>query len=255
MAYVTLDGMRMYYEEHGTPAGPPLVLLHGFTGTGEFWSNQLAALGTHYRLLVPDLRMHGRTENSAGSEAINARQFARDVIDFCHTLEVDRAAFCGASFGAILLLSLSLEAPELAAACILTGGTYYFDDGIRSYLQQETPDNIDEGRRAFLQQAPHSAQGSDHWRSVIEAHAALGFHAHVEDFPEAERLRDIAVPMLVVHGDRDSAHPVKDALTLYELLANGELCVLPHTDHFTPMERPDWFNAVTLDFLDRRYAR
>ena len=65
---ITIDGMRMYYEEHGTPDGPPLVLLHGFTGTGDFWSNQLTAFGAHYRLLVPDLRGHGRTDNPGASQ-------------------------------------------------------------------------------------------------------------------------------------------------------------------------------------------
>jgi len=254
MAYMTVDGMRMYYAEHGTPAGPPLVLLHGFTGTGDFWSKQLAAFGAHYRVLVPDVRLHGRTDNPGGLAAMNGRQFARDIVAFCRTLEIERAAFCGESFGAILLLSLALETPELAAACILTGGTHYFDDGIRTYLQQETPDNADEGWRAILQQAPHSAQGPDHWRGVIEAHAALGFHAHAEDFPEAEELREISAPVLIVHGDRDWAHPVEDALSLYRLLPDSELCVLPHTSHFPPEERPDWFNAIALDFLARRYV-
>ena len=254
MATIMIDGMRVYYAEHGTPDGPPLVLLHGFTGTGDFWSKQLTAFGAHYRLLVPDLRLHGRTDNPGGLAAMNARQFAHDIIAFCRTLGIERAAFCGESFGAILLLSLALETPELAAACILTGGTHYFDDGIRTYLQQETPDNIAEGWRAIMQQGPHSAQGPDHSRSVIEAHAALRFHAHAEDFPEAEELRGIGAPVLIVHGDRDSAHPVEDTLTLYRLLSDGELCVLPHTDHFPPEERPDWFNAIALDFLACRYV-
>lgn len=254
MAYLNLDGMRMYYAEHGTPDGPPLVLLHGFTGTGEFWSNQLTAFGTHYRLLVPDLRLHGRTDNPGGSAAMNARQFARDIVGFCRTLGIERTAFCGESFGATLLLPLALEDPELAAACILTGGTHYFDEGVRTYLKQETPDNIGEDWRGILQRAPHSAQGPAHWRDVVEAHAALGFHAHAEDFPQAEDLLAIVAPVLIVHGDRDSAHPVEDTLRLYRLLPDCELCVLPHTDHFPPEEHPDWFNTIALDFLARRYV-
>jgi pimeloyl-ACP methyl ester carboxylesterase len=234
MAYITLDGMRMYYAEHGTPDGSPLVLLHGFTGTGEFWSNQLPALGAQYRLLVPDLRLHGRTDNPGGSAAMNARQFAHDIIGFCRALGIEGAAFCGESFGATLLLPLALEAPELVAACILTGGTHYFDEGIRTYLKQETPDNIDEGWRAILQQAPHSAQGPDHWRRVVEAHAALGSHGHAEDFLETEELHEIGAPVLVVHGDSDSAHPVEDTLRLYRLLPDCELCVLPDTPSHIP---------------------
>jgi pimeloyl-ACP methyl ester carboxylesterase len=185
---------------------------------------------------------------------MNTRQFARDIIAFCRALGIERAAFCGESIGAILLLSLALEAPELAAACILTGGTHYFDEELRANLRQETPDNIDEGWRTFMQQAPHAAQGPDHWRSVIEAHATLGFHAHAEDFPVAEELRGISAPVLIVQGDRDWAHSVEDALALYRLLPDAELCALPQTGHFPPSERPEWFNAIALDFLARHYT-
>ena len=89
---------------------------------------------------------------------MNHRQFARDIIAFCRSLGVERAAFCGESTGAILHLSLALDAPELAAACILAGGTYYFDDGVRADLQQETPDTIDEGWRANAATVPYGAR-------------------------------------------------------------------------------------------------
>jgi pimeloyl-ACP methyl ester carboxylesterase len=69
-----------------------------------------------------------------------------------------------------------------------------------------------------------------------------------------EELRRIGVPVLLVHGDRDHLFPVEKPMELYRLLPNAELCVLPNTDHFAPEQRPDWFNAITLDFLARRYV-
>src|SRR5688500_3745461 len=101
----------MYYEEHGKADGPTLVLHHGFIQTGASWTHQLAAFGAHYRLLVPDLRGHGRTDNPGGADAMNHRQFARDIIALCRDLGVERAAFCGESTGAMLQLTLALEAP------------------------------------------------------------------------------------------------------------------------------------------------
>jgi len=253
MAHIMIDGMRMYYEEHGTPDGPPLVLLHGFTQTGDSWSNQLASFGAHYRLLVPDLRGHGRTENPGGLAAMNHRQFARDIIALCHALGVERAAFCGESTGAMLLLSLALAAPPLAAVCVLAGGTYFYGAEVRAFLQQQTPDTLDDDWRAFVQIA-HTALGPDHWRSVIEAFHGLNAHAHSEDFPEAEELRGIDAPILIVHGDRDPLFPVEVPTGLYHLLPHAELCLLPNTGHVPPEERPDWFNAIVLEFLARRYV-
>ena len=95
MAYMMIDNLRMYYAEHGSPNGLPLVLLHGIAATGDFWSNQIGAFSDHYRLLVPDLRGHGRTNNPDGIATMNHRQFARDIIGLCRQLGIDKAAFCG----------------------------------------------------------------------------------------------------------------------------------------------------------------
>ena len=255
MAYIALDGMRMYYEEHGSPHGPPLVLLHGFIQTGAFWTHQLAAFGAHYRLLVPDLRGHGRTDNPGGTAAMNHRQFARDIIALCCALGVDQAAFCGESTGAMLQLSLALEAPDLARACILAGGTYYYGDELRAWWREQSPDTVFTGEeKVRALRARHAAFGPDHWRTVTEAWIALCAHAHSEDFPEAEELRAIRAPVLIVHGDRDRFFPVEVPAGLYRLLPDAELCLLPNTGHAPPAERPDWFNAIVLDFLARHYA-
>jgi pimeloyl-ACP methyl ester carboxylesterase len=57
--------MEFYYETHGT--GEPLVLLHGFNASGEVWAQFVPELARHHRLIVPDLRGHGRSTNPAGT--------------------------------------------------------------------------------------------------------------------------------------------------------------------------------------------
>ena len=112
---------------------------------------------------------------------------------------------------------------------------------------------MDEGWAANLQ-VEHEAQGPDRWRTVVDAFHALYAHAHEEEFPEPEELRHINAPVLIVHGDRDFLFSVDVPTALYRLLPNAELCLLPNTDHTPPDEHPDWFNAIALDFLARRYA-
>jgi pimeloyl-ACP methyl ester carboxylesterase len=175
------------------------------------------------------------------------------VIGLCRTLGVQRAHFCGESTGAMLLLTLALEAPELAATLVLSGGTYFYDEELRAWWRQQTPETLvgdEEGRQRA--QAAHTALGADHWRLVLAAFIALGEHAHGEDFPEADELRGITAPALIVHGDRDRFFPVEVPVGLYRLLPNAELCLFPQTGHVPPAERPDWFNQVVLDFLARQ---
>src|SRR4051794_22843088 len=100
MPYVTVDDLHMYYDEHESADAPPLVLLHGFNGGADKWRHQIAPLGRRYRLLVPELRGHGRTDTPGGPPAMNHRRFARDIISFCRALAITRAAFCGESTGA-----------------------------------------------------------------------------------------------------------------------------------------------------------
>jgi pimeloyl-ACP methyl ester carboxylesterase len=261
MAYALLAGMRMYYEEAGRADGPPLVLLHGFTGTGaREWNQHLAPLGERYRLIVPDLRGHGRTDNPGGSAAMNHRQFARDIASLCDSLGVDRSAFCGQSSGSMLLLSLALSAPALAGACVFGAGTYFFGEEVRSWQRSQTPESLVEarfpGNSSALQEfkAAHTALGPEHWRVVLAAWLGLAENAHSDDFPEAEELAAIDVPFLVLHGDRDRFFPVEVPTTLYGSLPDSELCILPQTGHGIPSERPSWFDEIALDFLERRYT-
>jgi pimeloyl-ACP methyl ester carboxylesterase len=103
-------------------------------------------------------------------------------------------------------------------------------------------------------QAWHTALGPDHWWIVVASWLALGDHAHSADLPEREDLRRIRAPTLIIHGDRDRFFPVAVPVDLFGLLPNAELCLLPATGHGVQRERPEWFNAIVLDFLARRAA-
>jgi pimeloyl-ACP methyl ester carboxylesterase len=150
----------------------------------------------------------------------------------------------------MLQLTLALEAPELVRAHILAGGTYFYSAELRDWWRQQTPETSVSDRAAA--QRRHTVLGPEHWRYVAEAFIALGTHAHGEDFPEPEELRAISAPTLIIHGDRDRSFPIEVPGELYRLLPDAELCILPSTGHVPPVERPEWFNAILLDFLARR---
>jgi pimeloyl-ACP methyl ester carboxylesterase len=256
MPTIRVNDLAMYYEAHGLPEGPDapvMVLLHGFSNTGaRAWRRQLEPFGVRYRLLVPDWRGHGRTGNPAGPAAMNHRQFAGDAAAFCRALGVERAVFCGSSSGAMQLLSLALDEPDLVRAMVLVAGSHYYPDPLRAWWTTVTPETwVAPGRRAALQEQ-HTALGPDHWRTVVAAWIALGQHAHTDDFPEQEALRGIRAPTLILHGDRDRFFPAEMPVELYRLLPDAELCILPNTGHGIPAERPELLTTLTLDFLSRR---
>jgi pimeloyl-ACP methyl ester carboxylesterase len=255
MPHVQVGDLTMYYEEHGTGGGPVLVLLHGFTSTGSTaWRNQVPPFGAQYRLLVPDWRGHGRTDNPGGATAMNHRQFARDMAGFCRALKVDQAIFCGTSSGAMQLLSFGLESPGLVRALVLTACSHYYAEELRAWWRQQTPETVAGPERQLALQQLHTALGPEHWRTVVGAWIGLGDHTHTEDFPKKEELHGIQAPTLIIHGDRDRYFPVEVPVELYRLLPDAELCLLPRTGHGPAGEHPEWFNPIVLDFLTRRAA-
>lgn len=265
MPFATVGDLRVHYLTAGSSASPPLLLLHGFGGCGNSWRRQIGPFSEHYRVVAPDMREHGRTNNPLGSAAINHRQFASDVADLCDSLEIGRAAFCGESSGSILQLSLALARPDLVAAAVWSAGTYFWPEDLRSstggltvdrlaaeFFGSPGPDGMPSP--AFVEFASaHASQGEGHWRELARDFIAMWSHSHESDFPAESELIGIEAPILLVHGDRDPTIPVERAARLRHLLTNAELCVAPNTGHSPPEEQSSLFNAVVLDFLRRRY--
>ena len=118
----TVNGMRMYYETRGS--GPPLILLHGFFGCGQSWEPLVPELAVHYRLIIPDLRGHGRSNNPTGR--FTHRQSATDVLTLLDQLGIRRFKAIGISTGGMTLLHIATRQPDRVEAMVLIGATTYF---------------------------------------------------------------------------------------------------------------------------------
>ncbi len=116
--HVSCNGLRIHYEDHG--AGAPVVLLHGGLVTGHLmWSNHVPALARNHRVLVPDSRGHGRTDNPEGRLGYDL--MADDCAAFIEALGLDRPVVVGYSDGAQTALELGIRHPERIAGQVLGG--------------------------------------------------------------------------------------------------------------------------------------
>ncbi len=87
MSTIHVNGFDMYFEDRG--AGEPLLLLHGGMGIGADWLHVFPEDPDGYRVIVPDLRGHGRSTNPSG--AFTFRQCAEDVLALLDHLDVPSA--------------------------------------------------------------------------------------------------------------------------------------------------------------------
>jgi pimeloyl-ACP methyl ester carboxylesterase len=253
-AFVKANGLRIYYRETGE--GPPLILVHGGLATGEvMWSPAVVAdLARTHRVLIPDSRGHGRTDNPGGRMRYD--QMADDVAAFSAALGLDRPVIVGYSDGAQAALEIGLRHPELAAAMVIGGVVTRPVEGyIEALREMGFPESgavdlprMEQAMGGFYEtlRTSHEHAGSDDdFRAYLGEISALWYS--VPDYSDAQLAR-IDVPSLVIVGDRDGVS-VDESLRLYRLLPRGELAVVPNGDHGAGGKPVFW--AIVADFLAR----
>jgi pimeloyl-ACP methyl ester carboxylesterase len=105
----TVNGVSIYYRDIGPPSDP-VVLLHGFPETGDAFASAVTALGTRYRLIVPDLRGSGLSQRpSAGYEK---KTLATDIKELMDHLKIYRAHVIGHDIGARVAYAFAVQYPE-----------------------------------------------------------------------------------------------------------------------------------------------
>lgn len=232
--HVEINGVRMWYDEHG--AGEPLVLLHGGFSDARDFAGNLAGLADRFRLLTPERRGHGHTPDTPGP--FSHAQMAEDTIAFCETLARGPVRMAGYSDGAVVALLVALRRPDLVSRLV----------AISAGMEQEAwimlPDAEGEMPDAVVDAyAEVSPDGREHFRVVQAKMASME-----PPGATAADLAGIACPTLVMAADDDLVH-LEHTLAIYRSLPRCELAVVPGTSHTLLMEKPELCTWVAADFL------
>ena len=208
--------------------GPPLLLLHGFTGSRGDWVHlfDLDQLARDYTVIVPDARGHGRSTNPDGT--FSHRQCAADAFDLLDQLGVDRCRAIGLSLGGNTLLHMATGQPARVEAMVIAGSPSYFPEQARAIMRRFTPESRtgDEWR----EMRDRHAHGDDQIRALW-AHAR-GFADRHDDMcftPPA--LAEIQARTLIVTGDRDPLYPLEIFVDMYRAIPRAALWVIPNGGH------------------------
>jgi pimeloyl-ACP methyl ester carboxylesterase len=228
----SVNGAQLSYQIGGS--GPPLCLLHGFTGQGDDWRHvfELEAVARRYRLIVPDLRGHGRSTNPLPT--FTHGQCALDVAALLDQLEVPRAKAIGMSLGGNTLLHLATRQRERVEAMVLVSATMYDPAQARAVMRQADVEAGDEQARAL----------GRHARAFADDYTDMSFTPPL--------LATITARTLIVYGDRDMLYPVEMGVEMYRAIPGASLWVVPGGNHgpiFAPDQREPFARAA-LAFLE-----
>ncbi|MFJ6404774.1 alpha/beta fold hydrolase [Streptomyces hydrogenans] len=271
--YVDVEpGVRLWAEEHGDPARPPLLLVMGAQAPGLNWPDELVALlAARHRVIRYDHRDTGRSTWAFDEKPYPLSRLAEDAVAVLDAFGVGRAHVVGMSLGGLLTQLLVADHPDrlLAATVIgtaaLSTAPYVRPDGTRvpaEELPGPAPALLEfwsrpEEDRDLEAELDHRVA---HWRALagdalpfdadwfraqerrIVAHT--GHHrpptaharADASGLLRTEELAAVKVPTLVISAPAEPVAPPPHAEHLAQVIPGARLAVVPGMGHALPPE-------------------
>lgn len=200
MPYTDNNGTRIWYEARGE--GEAFVLLHGFTSSSAHWKvgGYVSALEKSHRVVLIDLRGHGKSAKPQAREAYTLSQRLSDIDAVLRELGIVRAHFCGFSMGGWLAYAMAVSQPQRVVSLII-GGAHPYDESFApfAHLDGSDPDAFIHALEQFLGETISPAARR---MMLLNDLRALCAAAIDRVSLEAEVMR-IRVPLLMFVGDCD----------------------------------------------------
>jgi 2-succinyl-6-hydroxy-2,4-cyclohexadiene-1-carboxylate synthase len=269
MPRLAIDGAMINVETAG--AGPPLVLLHGFTGSAASWDGHMDAFAQRYRVAAVDLIGHGQSDAPADPGRYTIAHEIEDVIGVLDHLGMARVTLAGYSMGGRVALATAIAAPERCAALVLESASPGIVD-LESRMVREAQDNematsiIRDGIESFVdrweRQPVFASQASlpDEVRSGLRrqrlqnrpvglANSLRGLGQGVQP-PLHDFLAEVRVPTLLITGALDEKYRAL-AAEMQARMPGALVEVVDGAGHAVHVEQPEAFQRLVLDFLGR----
>jgi pimeloyl-ACP methyl ester carboxylesterase len=246
----------LYFAAQG--AGPPLVLLHGLMVTGEMFEPVVGPFATRHRVIVPDLRGHGRSRNLP--PPYTAAQLASDLARLLDRLGIHSTAVLGYSHGGAIAQQFALDHPGRCSRLVLACTYAYNMTTLREMLEGHLVPLLIRvlGMRRFAKfvvslGARDLGKERGDWMVGLmadqEERLMLSAWKEAMAFDARRRLRDVACPTLVVAGSNDRAVPLHHANALHDGIAGSRLVVIDRAGHTLIWTQPDALVRITEEFL------
>ena len=242
--HVAADGFRVRYLEAGD--GPALLVLHGGGGLKLYQSHEL--LAQRYRVIL--LEVPGFGSSPANERSGSMAELALSVGAAMTSLGLETFNLMGNSFGGKLALWLAVQQPERVQALVLVAPAAIRRDGPPPARPAGSADAPGLPLYAHPERHTPEPRPSD---EVLAKQQALvrRIMGPARDAELEARMADLTVPTLVLFGTLDRMIPPELARLYPEKLPNCHLTFIYDAAHEADADRPEAFNALVADFLER----
>lgn len=261
------DGVRLHATRLGT--GPPLALLHGFTGSGESWAPVRDVLSARCTTIAVDLTGHGRSASPCDPARYALSRFVDDLARVLDAVGVERTALLGYSLGGRAALRFAVERPDRVTALVLESASpgigspgervarLISDVALAEELERDgVAAFVDRWERlplwASQSALPPAARSRLRAERLVNdarglANSLRGAGAGVE-LPLSARLPTLTMPTLLIAGALDEKY-AELARRMASAIPRARVEIVPDAGHAVHLERPDALTAIVLRFL------
>ncbi len=246
----------LYFTEQGS--GPPLLLVHGLMVTGEMFEPVIEHFATRYRVIVPDLRGHGRSRGLPPPYTV--AQLASDLARLLDHLGIASTAVLGYSQGGAIAQQLALDHPKRCDRLVLAC-TYAFNmatplEWFEGHLLPPLVYIL--GTRRFTQFVVSQGlkqvgkERADWLASLMadqDRNLMVAAWKQTMAFDSRGRLAEIRCPTLVVAASNDQAVPIHHAKMLHDGIPGSQLVIIDGADHALIWTHSRELLRVTDEFL------
>ena len=255
--YAPVNGLKMYYEVHGS--GDPVVLLHGsFMTITNNWTGWIGELAKTRKVIAIEMQGHGRTADI--KRDFSYENLADDVSALLDHLKIPRADLIGYSMGGGVAMQCAIRHPEKVRKVVSISAPIRHDGWVK-----EANDVWPNFTLEVLKGTPAETE----WKKLNPTPDGFpDFFNHIKaaalrpyDFG-ADKFQATKAPMFFIHGDADGVrldhiaemYRLKGGDLLGDLRPHPEsrLAILPDTTHVTLMNRMTTIVPMVNDFLDAK---
>jgi pimeloyl-ACP methyl ester carboxylesterase len=249
--YVDINDIRIYCETYGE--GEPLLLLHGNGGSIENFIKQIPEFSKYYKVIAVDSRAQGRSTDS--DKEITYALMASDMAALIDTLKLGSVNVVGWSDGGIIGLELAYAYPDKVKKLVAVGANYSNKNYIApsDHIRMDAKDTLVIRSHKLAQKYKNTLERlSPNPERIPQIRRKL--RQLMDKYPNftIKQLETIKSPTLVVVGDHDIIS-LDHTVSLFASLPHAQLFVIPGATHIVPVEQPELFNSVILNFLQSPY--
>ncbi len=258
--YAPVNGLKMYYEIHGSGSGEPLVLLHGsFMAIPNNWTGWIGEFSTTRKVIAVEMQGHGRTADI--NRDFSYENLADDIAAMLDYLKIKQADLLGYSMGGGVAMQVAIRHPEKVRKVVSISAFFRHDGLVKEALDAFPQLTADTFKGSPIETEYKKLSPTPNEFSTFVKRVRDGIMMKPYDFG-ADKLKATKAPFLFIHGDADGVR--LDHIAEMFRLKGGEihgdlrprsesrLAVLPNTTHITLMEKGNVIIPMVNDFLDAK---